>query len=199
MARVLPGPRSSPVLLNVGSGIYSIGDQRWTEVSLDLFVSPLRGQFLSVCGKGEELPFGSAAFGAIVCVGEVLGYSDPSAMLRQFRRVIEKDGVLILDYRSTLSPRFWFKDTFGRMADLVWDEYNGSSERTWVYSPSYVSGLLRDSNFAIQNISSVHRTSAIIRRCGFSSNLAVSIEQTLSIPLVPKRLGDLILVAARAS
>jgi len=59
-------------MLNAGSGVYEINDRQWLEIPLDLFAAPIRGRQYGVCGSIADLPFRSASFQIVICVGEVL-------------------------------------------------------------------------------------------------------------------------------
>lgn len=183
-------------LLNAGCGIYRLDLQNWSEVRLDLFDLPIKESHLSVCGSVEYLPFCRDSFGAVVCVGEVLGYCDPAAALREFARVLAPSGILISDFGSSKSIRRLLTRSFGRAADLITDDYNGSPERTWVYDPSYIRALFVASGFKVQKVFGTHTWSALVRRLGCSRSFSVSVQRRLEWLPLPLRTADLITVVA---
>src|SRR5205814_5756554 len=121
-----------------GSGVYEFRLTNWREVTLDLFVTPLAARTYPICATVEKLPFRDRTFAAIDCVGEVLGYCDPIAVLTEFARVIERSGLIIFDFGSSRSFRHLFTNSYGRAADILVDSYNRSPERIWVYDPKYI-------------------------------------------------------------
>jgi SAM-dependent methyltransferase len=183
-------------LLNAGSGIYALGPHQWHEVRCDLFAAPIKGGGLSVCGSIQQLPFSDSAFGAVVCVGEVLAYCDPAATAREFARVLAPSGILISDFGSSRSMRRLLSSSFGRAADLVTDDYNGSPEKTWIYNPDYILALLANLGFRIQKTLGTHTWSALARRLGCSPRLAVSIQRRLEWLRLPAAAADVITVVA---
>jgi SAM-dependent methyltransferase len=183
-------------LLNAGSGIYILRPHEWREVRFDLFSAPIKGGSFSVCGSIEQLPFSDGSFGAIACVGEVLAYCDPAAAAREFARVLAPAGILISDFGSSRSMRRLLSPSFGRAADLVTDDYNGSPENTWIYDPDYISALLANLGFKIQKTFGTHTWSALARRLGCSPRLAVSIQRRLDWLRLPAVAADVITVIA---
>jgi SAM-dependent methyltransferase len=188
---------TSSWLLNAGSGVYEVGASRWNEISLDLFSSPIMCRKYAVCGTVEFLPFAKSVFGAIICVGEVLAYCDPARTIREFARVLDDGGILICDFGSTRSPKYWFNPTFGRAVDLVIDQYNGKPEKTWIYDPNYLYSLLKAAGFSIEVTLGIHSWSAVCRRVGISPNTAVSIERIFSWLTMPATFSDVMTIVAR--
>ena len=165
------------VLLNAGSGVYQLGLAGWREIAVDLFDSPIRSRPGAVRGDIQQLEFPAGSFGAVVCVGEVLGYCDPVRAIKEFARVTAPNGLLVCDFRSTLSFRCWFSKEFKRAADLVTDEYKGSPEPVWVYDPGYILSLVKSSGFSIKAVHGFHTWSALARRLGTSPIFATTVER----------------------
>jgi|GEM_PF-3687513 len=184
------------LLLNAGCGVYKTSHAGWHEISLDLFAKPLAGKANAVCARVEALPFRPEVFSAAVCVGEVLAYCDPAACIRELARVLRPEGNLILDFGSTRSVRRLLGGGFGRAADVIVDDYNGSPERTWIYDPAYIKELLNKAGFEVWREMATHRWSATARALGLSSRRAVSIERLAGFIPFPKTLSDLRTIAA---
>ncbi len=121
-------------LLNAGSGVYQLSIPGWTEISVDLFDAPIRGRRHSIRASVEDLPFEACTFGAVVCVGEVLGYCDPARAIAEFGRVVTPQGILICDFGTTRSFRYWFRKQHARAAELVTDQYKGTPEPIWIHA-----------------------------------------------------------------
>jgi SAM-dependent methyltransferase len=186
-------------LLNAGAGIYEVNRGDWREVSLDLFMAPILGRDYAVCGSVENLPFADETFSATVCIGEVLAYCDPAATLREFHRVLKSSGLLICDFGNSRSLRQIVKDSFGRAAHIVTDEYNGSAERFWIYNPAYIMSLLEGFGFKIMAKYGTHTWSALGRRLGLPASKSLSIQRRLNWLPLPVEWADLVtLVAERA-
>lgn len=197
VTRYLSNPSlSSSWLLNAGAGVYELRFMQWKEVSLDLFIAPVRFRQYPICASVERLPFRSNTFGAVACVGEVLGYCDPAAAIAEFGRVIVSSGVLICDFGSSRSIRNWFDKSYGRAADLITAEYNRTPEKTWVYDPSYVDSLLAASGFKIRDRLGTHTWSALAKRLGLSSSAALSLQRHLEWLRLPSAWAEVTTIVA---
>jgi SAM-dependent methyltransferase len=199
VASVLAEPsRGTRRLLNAGSGCHPVELPNWDAVAVDLFPSPLTTHRASICATIESLPFSEGSFGAVVCVGEVLGYCDPARALKEFARVLESLGILVCDFGSSRSWKYRFTKSFGRAADLVIDPYNGSAEKLWIYDPGYVRSILNEVGFQISTELGTHCWSALGRRLGFSPSKCVTAENLLDwIPISPKWADIMTFVARR--
>jgi SAM-dependent methyltransferase len=187
-------------LLNAGSGVYDIGIPGWAETAVDLFDSPIQGRQNAIKGNIEHLQFGGGTFGAVVCVGEVLGYCDPQKVIFEFSRVLVPGGILVCDFASSRSFRRWFRREFGRIADLVQDEYNGSAEPVWIYDPRFILRLLRSSGFFVERVYGSHTWSAIARGLGVHARSATHFQCLLDWVPLPSNWADVTTIfAVRAS
>jgi len=161
----LLGPTANR-LLNAGAGVYGNTTGESSEVSVDLFSTPMKGRRNAVCANVERLPFRDGSFNCVLCVGEVLAYCDPSAAFAEFSRVLAPTGTLICDFGNSRSVSHWFNRTFARAADLVVDEYNGSPEKIWRYDPRYMSGLLNSHGFVTKAKFGIQSPSGVGRLVG---------------------------------
>jgi SAM-dependent methyltransferase len=189
-------PAPSTLLLNAGCGVYRLTVPYWQEISLDLFPTPLKMRSHAICGSVEALPFKPNIFGALVCVGEVLGYCDPVKAIKEFARVLMGKGILVCDFSSTQSFRYWLTKTYGRAADIVTQQYNGQPERTWAYHPGYIESLLVSAGFEIYQCIGAHTWSALASRVGFSMKSAVRFQKRLDGIEGPNRYADLMTIVA---
>jgi SAM-dependent methyltransferase len=183
-------------VLNAGAGIYEFGGAHWYEVSLDLFTTPIRTRPYRVCANVQTLPFPDKAFDCVLCVGEVLAYCDPAKAISEFARVLASSGLLICDFGSSRSFRRWFTASYGRAADLIVEDYNGTPERTWVYDPKYVRALLVSSGFHVRSIIGIHTWSSLGRRLGMPTGAALTLQKNLGWIPLPHLWGDLTTIVA---
>lgn len=184
------------VIINAGCGVYELNAPGWTEVSIDQFCSPMQRRDRAICGDVHRIPIGSGRASAVVCVGEVLAYCEPATVVQEFARILTCSGILIVDHRSTRSPKYWGTPVWRRAADIVIDQYNGSDERTWVYDPSYIHGLLLTAGFQLQAQADTHGVAAIIRRASAPVAVALAIDRLLA-PIAGRLLpGDLVTTIA---
>ena len=186
----------SRLLLNAGSGVYLIGANGWSETAVDLFDAPIRSRRNAIRASIEDLPFESGTFGAVVCVGEVLGYCDPAKAILEFSRVLAPSGMLICDFGNSQSFRYLLKRQYGRAADLVTDQYNGTPEPIWIYDYTYIRSLLISAKFSIKYKSGIHTWSAIARRIGMSAQNATNIQRRLDWLRLPVKWADITAIVA---
>jgi SAM-dependent methyltransferase len=168
------------LVLNAGSGVYRLDWNNWTEIRLDLFPSPLEGDPSSVCGDLCRLEFKDNMFDAVVCVGEVLSYCNPSTVFSEIKRILKIGGIFIFDYGSTKSARHWFTKGYGRAADLVVVPYNGSPEKVWIYHPKYIEGILTDNDFYVKDVIGIHFWSCLLKKISIPTAVALKIESLLT-------------------
>ena len=183
-------------LLNAGSGVYRVDEPDWEEIRVDLFEAPLGNCGNAICASIEALPIAEKAIGAVVCVGEVLGYCDPQLAFSEFSRILERNGALVCDFGSSLSFRYSMRDCYAREADIVTDEYNGTLERVWVYNPSFVRRLLRSNGFSIRHEYGTHTWSALANRIGVSKTGATYFQRSMEWLKLPKRWADICTIVA---
>jgi SAM-dependent methyltransferase len=182
-------------LLNAGSGVYEMKLSGWTEISLDIFSNPLRNRSCAICANVEQLPFDNDSFAAVTCVGEVLGYCDPAAAIKEFERVLDTNGMLICDFASTRSIRHLFKRSYGRAAEIVSGYYNQITERTWAYDPNYICALLSAYGFSVKEKHGTHFWSSFARRFGLTDLQSLSIQRQMEwLPLI--RFADVMTIVA---
>ncbi|WP_371932938.1 methyltransferase domain-containing protein [Bradyrhizobium sp. CCGUVB23] len=176
--------------------MYAVPVASGDQFFVDLFAAPIRGRRNALCATVEQLPFRESAFECIVCVGEVLSYCDPAAALCEFARVISPGGHLIFDFGSTHSIRHWRSEMFGRAADILSDQYNGSCEKVWRYSPKYIRELLKTNSFDVRQTFGIHTWSALAKRLGASEARALMAQSWLELIKFPAVLADILTIVA---
>jgi SAM-dependent methyltransferase len=187
---------NSSRLLNAGAGVYELTFDGWQDVSVDIFEEPIRNHKNPVCASIEHLPFQENTFGAVICVGEVLGYCDPAAVFQEFQRVTEPGGLLICDFGNNRRIRNWFTREYGRAAAISADDYNGTLEQVWTYDPVYIKQLLIRNGFSIKKTWGTHTWSALARRSGLTTSTALALQAHLEWVNLPVNAADVITVYA---
>ncbi len=94
--------------LEVGVGTGRFAAALGVEIGLDPAMRPLllaRERGLSVvCGRGEQLPFRGQTFGAVLLVVTLCFVDDPLAVLAESRRVLRRDGAVVVGMVFADSP-----------------------------------------------------------------------------------------------
>ena len=74
------------------------------DISLKDLIESRRKDLSVVLGDGKTLPFKDSSFMTILCMQTIEHFSDPIPALREFYRVLENDGVLLLEFPNASSP-----------------------------------------------------------------------------------------------
>lgn len=92
--------------VGVGTGRFAVelGIRFGVDPSIPALAYARERGILSVAARGESLPFGTAAFGAVVMVVTLCFVEDPLAIVRDAVRVLRSDGGLILGLVLAESP-----------------------------------------------------------------------------------------------
>ena len=103
---LLKGSPKPWIEIGVGSGRFA--KELQVDVGIDPAMKPLllarQRNITVVQAVGEKLPFRDASFGAVLIVVTLCFVSDPICVLREARRVLHKDGALVLGMIFADSP-----------------------------------------------------------------------------------------------
>lgn len=109
----------------------------------------------------EEMPFDNNIFTDIICVGSVINYCDAVASIHEFSRVLLSGGSLVLEFESSWGYEHRFSSCYKQDADITQLPYFGELHSQWLYSPQYISNILRTEGFNIINEDRFHYISGI--------------------------------------
>lgn len=145
----------SHMILNAGAGGNNLGLPP-TTISLDLSATRLALMTNPVVGSVEQVPFQADTFDFIFCVGSVINYCDAAMAISEFGRTLKLNGHLIIEFESSFSAELMTQDAYGRTAAVAETFYAGQSEAVWVYSPTYIHRLLRQTGFNLKRSIPIH-------------------------------------------
>lgn len=151
-------------LLNAGSGGQEYGLKFFNHIHLDIVDKRMKDKKNFVKASIENIPFQDNSFDLIICVGSVINYCDALKALSEFERLISKNGILIIEFESSLSFEYLFTMQFNSSASIVKTFYQGKEEKIWVYSEKYIKELLKINNFVIIEENRFHIFSSFIYR-----------------------------------
>lgn len=162
---------SNTKILNAGSGgnTYNISGIHY---HLDIAEQKISNIPNSYVGNIENMQFPNNEFDVCICVGSVINYCDALVAITEMVRVLKKGGLLILDYDQSHSLEFWGTNHFNRTADIIETFNSGYVDKTWIYSPRYISGILKDQNMNILDIQKYHMLTPLIYRFTHNENKA---------------------------
>ena len=107
-------------------------------------------------GSIEQMPYDNCFFDIIICVGSVINYCDAAKSISEFSRVLKSNGLLILEFESSYGYEYLHTDAYMKNVAKVTCQYLGKEHRLWVYSPKYISNLLKCNNFCIRKQNQFH-------------------------------------------
>lgn len=152
-------------ILNAGSGGSNYGlSQKMMHVDIaenkiDCFPEYINSSI-------EKMPFKDNIFTDIICVGSVINYCDVVAAIHEFSRVLLSGGSLVLEFESSWGYEHRKSSSFKQDADIVQLPYFGELHSQWLYSPKYISSILKMEGFYVTNEYRFHYLSGIsFSRC----------------------------------
>lgn len=158
-------------ILNAGSGgnTYNLPGIHY---HIDIAEQKLKDIPNSYVGNIENMPFPSNEFDICICVGSVINYCDAFTAIIEMVRVLKPDGILILDFDQSYSLEFLGTSHFNKAADIIQTFNSGYIDKTWIYSPKYISDILKRQNLKINDIYKYHALTPLIYRITHDENRA---------------------------
>jgi ubiquinone/menaquinone biosynthesis C-methylase UbiE len=147
-------------LLNAGSG-GSDYDLTYRMMHVDIAENKISCFSEYVASSIENLPFNENIFTDIICVGSVINYCDAIAAIFELSRVLKSGGSLILEFESSWGYEHRKSSSFKQDADIVQLPYFGKLHNQWIYSPKYISNILKMAGFYINDEYRFHYLSGI--------------------------------------
>lgn len=157
-------PHFKARILNAGSAGYSYGLEEAGMAHLDLAEKKISSLSNAAHGNIQTAPFKSSMFGLIICVGSVINYCDPVIVFEEFERLLLPDGYLILEFESSRTLELLGQTGFNNSVILTDTFYNGTKERLWYFSESFVQRLAAEFGFKICARDTCHVLSPLIYR-----------------------------------
>lgn len=137
------------IVLNAGSAGNSYGINCHKMYHVDIADEKLKDIDNAVVASIEKLPFNDSFFDNIICVGSVLNYCDALAAISEMARVLKLNGNLILEFESSWGFEYLHKNCYKKDACIITTEYIEPQHTQWLYSPTYISKILKLSDFDI--------------------------------------------------
>lgn len=148
-------------ILNAGSGgnTYNIPGLHY---HIDIADKKLKNIPNSYIGNIENMSFSNNKFDVCICVGSVLNYCDALSAISELARVLKHKGLLILDYDQSHSFEFIGTEHFNKTADIIETFNSGFTDKIWIYSPKYISSILKSQNLDILDTYKYHILTPLI-------------------------------------
>lgn len=122
----------------------------------------------------EQIPIENHQIDLVVCVGSVINYCDPIRVFEEFKRILKPKGYIILEFENSHNFELLGKKGFNKKAVLIDTYYNGSSERIWYFSETYIREIMKSFNFSIMLNNRFHILSGLSYRLFQNENFAAT-------------------------
>lgn len=157
------------VILNAGSG----GENYPTKgklIHLDLVDTNIKHFDNYIVASVTDIPLEDESVDMVICVGSVINYTDAEKTLKEFRRILKPNGVLILEFERSDSADFLFsKDHHKEKLEVVYD-YNNQKHTMIMYGEKYIRQLLKNDCFVVKKKKRFHIASMLANKMGASDN-----------------------------
>lgn len=142
-----------------------------------------------VRGVAEKLPFAQSSFDTVVCIRVLHHLSDPEKAVREFSRVLRKNGCLVLEVANkrhikAVIESFW-SGGFWRVLDhSSVDKRSAESVRKKTiafinYNPETIRRLLEKNGFAVEEVLSVSNLRGLPVARLLSTKVVLGLERAL--------------------
>lgn len=151
------------LILNLGSGgnEYNICGEHYHVDIAEAKIKHCKHFFVS---SAEEIPFHDDFFNAGICVGSVINYCDPFAVISEISRTLKEGGYFIIDFEQSESWQFWGKREYKNDAAIITSFNSGYEDKIWIFSFEYIKKILRMFSLEIVNVERFHLLSPLIYR-----------------------------------
>jgi len=120
----------------------------------------------------QDLPPILNGFQSCLCVGSVLNHCDAARVITCAGNALRPGGTFVLEFDTSASLALVGSPHFTRSAAVVPTFYQGRTVKLWVYSETYVRGLLEAQGFEVRRRSGCHYISPLAYRLFRNSNFA---------------------------
>lgn len=135
-------------ILNAGSGGNNYGI-KGRMLHLDIAKNKIEHLSNATVASIESLPFNRGLFTEVICVGSVLNYCDSIAVINELSRILQANGVVIIEFESSWGLEYIKNSVFKKDAGVVSTKYCGRLHNQWLYSYRYISNIIKEAGFKI--------------------------------------------------
>jgi SAM-dependent methyltransferase len=162
IAEILKEWLSGRIVLDLGCGTgdyLSMLRGACTPVGVDISLEALRlAPGLRVIGSAESIPFRTGSVGGVFGIGMFHSLERPGEMLREVRRVLGADGILILVVPSAHSPAALLSRWFGGILRRVFRSLEGDAipDVHRFFTAKTLTRLLEGNGYRVAAVEMVH-------------------------------------------
>jgi SAM-dependent methyltransferase len=153
-------------ILNAGSAGNAYGLSQENMMHVDVAGNHIEKSKSFLVADISNMPLNSNSFDFIICVGSVLNYCDPIAVLKEFSRVLKRGGYVILEFENSKTFELLFKTGFNKSATLIetFFDSHGDKEKIWYFSEKYIKKMVLSYNYRILSTKRFHLISPLLYR-----------------------------------
>ncbi|MCQ2795779.1 MAG: class I SAM-dependent methyltransferase [Bacilli bacterium] len=118
------------------------------------------------------MPLADNSIDILICVGSVFNYTNYEKSIKEFYRVLKKNGVLILEFERSNSGDFLFNKNHHKKAFLQKYEYSGQEHLLMMYNEKFIINCLKDNGFRLNYKKRFHTLSTLLCRLGMKEESA---------------------------
>ena len=116
-------------------------------------------------GSIETIPFSDNYFDGVICVGSVINYTDAISSISELIRVVNDNGIIILEFENSNSFEYLFTKDYKSDAALISTDYLEKEQTQWIYSYNYIINIIKSfQNIEILDITGFHIFDSLFAR-----------------------------------
>jgi SAM-dependent methyltransferase len=165
-------PEVVHLALNAGCGDNDYGlSAKANCVNLDISYRQAQYSSDALVGDIERLPFASAIFDLVLCVGAVVNYCEPYDAIPELIRVLKPGGTLVLDFETTTTAEVLFSRHWGKRVSVIERLFADRLDKTYLFSARHIKSILSHCRCEVIQTWRYHTATAIWRLMFPQSNL----------------------------
>lgn len=160
------------IILNAGSG----GVSYYTKgkiINLDIVEDNIKEFENHIVSSITDIPIKDKSVDMIICVGSVINYADIILSIKEFNRILNDDGILIIEFERSNSADFLFTKDYGKKLFLHTYIYNEQKHPMIIYSEKYVKEILKENNFKVLKKKRFHNLSTLLTRLKVNEKISL--------------------------
>lgn len=157
------------LVLNLGSGgnEYNIDGIHY---HVDIAEEKIKHCKNYIVSTAENIPFNNDFFDGGICVGSVINYCDPFAVISEISRTLKLGGYFIIDFEQSESWQFYGLKEYKNDATIITSFNSGYEDKIWIFSLAYIVRILKTYSLKIVNIERFHLLSPLLYRISKDEN-----------------------------
>ena len=188
------------LILNLGSGgnEYNIKGEHY---HVDIAEEKIKHCKNSFVASAEKIPFQDNYFDYCLCVGSVINYCDPYAVIKEISRTLKKNSYCIFDFEQSNSWQFIGLKEYKSDVSMI-KSFNGDYiDEICIYSDKYIQNILNINSLKIIKLERFHLLSPLLYKITKDENKSSKLAKLDSfaklIPFVRKKSCNIILTVKK--